>query len=118
MSGSTSRRKGNRAEVAVVNLLREHGYDVETSRAARGGYQSGADIVGDFPMVIEVKNQSRLDLPAWWAQAQYQANEALPVVIHKRVGKSDPAEWWVTMDVTTLLRLLSESKTVSEISET
>ena len=116
MSGATSRRKGNRAEVDVVNLLRSHGYDVETSRSARGGYQSGADILGDFPMVIEVKNQAKLDLAGWWAQASYQANGALPVVIHKRVGKSDPAEWWVTMDVQTLLRLLGESETVSEIS--
>ena len=115
MSGATSRRKGNRAEVEVVNLLRSHGYDVETSRSARGGYQSGADILGDFPMVIEVKNQAKLDLAGWWAQASYQANGALPVVIHKRVGKSDPAEWWVTMDVQTLLRLLGESETVSEI---
>ena len=115
MSGATSRRKGNRAEVDVVNLLRSHGYDVETSRSVRGGYQSGADILGDFPMVIEVKNQAKLDLAGWWAQASYQANGALPVVIHKRVGKSDPAEWWVTMDVQTLLRLLGESETVSEI---
>lgn len=116
MSGSTSRRKGNRAEVEIVRLLRDHGYDVETSRAARGGYQSGADIVGDFPLVVEVKNQARVDLPGWWAQAEYQANGGLPVVIHKRVGKSDPAEWWATMDVSTLLRLLNESKTVSDIS--
>lgn len=115
MSGSASRRKGNRAEVEVVNLLRKHGYQVETSRAARGGYQSGADIVGDFPMVIEVKNQAKLDLSGWWAQAEYQANGKLPVVIHKRVGKSDPAEWWVTMDVQTLLRLLGDSEAVSEI---
>lgn len=108
MSGSASRRKGNRAEVEVVRLLREHGYEVETSRAARGGFQSGADIVGDFPMVIEVKNQTRIDLAGWWAQAQYQANGKPAVVIHKRVGKANPAEWWVTMDVATLLRMLGD----------
>lgn len=108
MSGSASRRKGNRAEVEVVRLLREHGYEVETSRAARGGFQSGADIVGDFPMVIEVKNQARMDLAGWWAQAQYQANGKPAVVIHKRVGKANPADWWVTMDVATLLRMLGD----------
>lgn len=108
MSGSASRRKGNRAEVEVVRLLREHGYEVETSRAARGGFQSGADIVGDFPMVIEVKNQARMDLAGWWAQAEYQANGKPAVVIHKRVGKANPADWWVTMDVATLLRMLGD----------
>jgi hypothetical protein len=113
MSGSSARRKGNRAEVDVVRVLREHGYNVETSRAARGGYQSGADIVGDFPMVVEVKNQQKLDLAGWWTQAEYQANGKLPVVIHKRVGKGDPEDWWVTMDLRTLLRLLNESEDVS-----
>lgn len=108
MSGSTSRRKGNRAEVEVVRILREHGYNVETSRAARGGFQSGADIVGDFPMSVEVKNQARIDLAGWWAQAQYQANGQPAVVIHKRVGKSNPEDWWVAMDVATLLRMLKD----------
>lgn len=120
MSGATSRRKGNRAEVEVVNTLRRYGYDVQTSRAARGGYQSGADIVGDFPASIEVKNQARLDLAGWWAQAEYQSNGEPAVVIHKRVGKSDPDDWWVTMDLRTLVRLLTqklddESEAVQEI---
>lgn len=107
MSGASSRRKGNRAEVEVARALREAGYEAETSRAARGGYQIGADIISDFPAVIEVKNQARLDLAGWWNQAQYQANGKPAVVIHKRVGKADPEDWWCTMDVRTLLRLLA-----------
>ena len=87
MSGSASRRKGNRAEVEVVRVLRDHGYEAETSRAARGGYQSGEDIISDFPASIEVKNQARLDLAGWWAQAEYQANGRPAVVVHKRVGR-------------------------------
>ena len=107
MSGAGSRRKGNRAEVEVVRVLREAGYRAETSRANRGGFQSGEDIVSDFPASIEVKNQARLDLAGWWAQAEYQANGKPAVVIHKRVGKGQAEDWWVTMDVRTLLRLLN-----------
>ena len=106
MSGASSRRKGNKAEVDVVNYLKAHGYDVETSRNARGGTQKGADILGDFPAAVEVKNQTRTDLAGWWAQAVEQAGDGDAVVVHKRVGKADPGEWWVTMDLQTLVRLL------------
>lgn len=110
--GAAERRKGNKAEVDVVRVLRAHGYDVQTSRAARGGYQSGEDIVGDFPLSLEIKNHKALDLAGWWAQAQYQAAGRPAAVVHKRVGKADPAEWWVTMDLQTLLRLLGDSETI------
>ena len=108
MSGAGSRRKGNRAEVEVVRVLREWGWIAETSRNARGGFQSGEDIVTDFPASIEVKNQARMDLAGWWAQAEYQANGRPPVVVHKRVGKANAEDWWVTMDLRTLLRLLDD----------
>ena len=106
MSGAASRRKGNRAEVEVVRVLREAGYLADTSRAVRGGYQIGADIVSDFPAVIEVKNQTRLDLSGWWAQATEQADGEPAIVVHKRVGKSAAEDWWVTMDVKTLIALV------------
>ena len=109
MSGSASRRKGNRAEVAVVNYLKSHGYDVETSRNARGGTQKGVDVLGDFPAAVEVKNQVRMDLAGWWSQAVEQAGGGNAVVVHKRVGKGDPADWWVTMDLATLVRLLNDA---------
>ncbi len=92
----------------VVRVLREAGFEAETSRASRGGYQSGEDIISDFPASIEVKNQTRMDLAGWWKQAEEQAGKKPPVVIHKRVGKSAAEDWWVTMDVRTLLRLLGD----------
>jgi hypothetical protein len=106
MSGASSRRKGNAAEVAVVAALERAGWTAVTSRAARGGYQAGEDIVTNFPCSIEVKNQARLDLAGWWAQAVEQAGDKPPVVIHKRVGKSEPEQWWVTMSFETLLAIV------------
>jgi hypothetical protein len=106
MSGNSSRRKGNAAEVEVVHALERAGFRAMSSRAARGGYQSGEDIVTNFPLSIEVKNQTRLDLPGWWRQAQEQAGDILPVVIHKRVGKARAEDWWATMDFQTLMDLV------------
>ena len=114
MSGAASRRKGNRAEVEVVRVLREAGYSAETSRATRGGYQTGEDIITDFPASIEVKNQTRLDLAGWWTQAVEQAGDRPAVVVHKRVGKGKAGEWWVTMDLDTLIGLLSDSAAASD----
>ncbi len=111
MSGASSRRKGNRAEVEVVHVLREAGFAAETSRAARGGYQSGEDIVTDFPASIEVKNQTRLDLAGWYEQAKAQAYGKPAMVVHKRVGKGQAREWWVTMTLDDLLRLVEPWET-------
>jgi hypothetical protein len=105
VSGSTSRRKGNRAEVEVAAALRRAGWDAVTSRAANGT-QGGADILTDFPMVVEVKDVVRTDLSGWWAQAQAQAGDDLPVVIHKRRGRARAEDWWVCMDLHTLLALV------------
>ena len=106
MSGASSRRKGNAAEVEVVKALERAGWTAVTSRAARGGFQLGEDIITDFPASIEVKNHTRLDLSGWWGQAVEQAGDKPPVVIHKRVGKGKAEDWWVTMDVATLFRLV------------
>lgn len=106
MSGATSRRKGNKAEVDVVHALQRRGYEAETSRSARGGFQKGPDIVSDFPAAIEVKNRAKMELAEWWKQATEQAHGAPAIVIHKRVGKGDPEDWWVTMDLRNLFDLL------------
>jgi hypothetical protein len=108
VNGATSRRKGNQAEVEVCKALQRAGWEAVTSRAARGGFQAGEDIVTDFPASVEVKNHVKLDLAGWWAQAVEQAGEKPPVVVHKRVGKSAPEQWWVTMDLATLLRLVGK----------
>ena len=90
----------------MANYLKARGWDVETSRNSRGGTQKGADILGDFPLAVEVKNQTRVDLPAWWRQAKEQAGDGLGVIVHKRVGSQEPGEWWATMDLETLADLV------------
>jgi hypothetical protein len=107
MSGASSRRKGNRAELAVVKTLKAWGWHAKTSRAT-SGMQKGCDIVTDAPVSIEVKDRAALDLSGWLAQAERNATEDAPgVVWHKRRGKANPEEWYVTMSGETLMRLLN-----------
>ena len=108
MTGASSRRKGNRAELAVVAVLRRHGWQAKTSRAT-SGMQKGCDIVTDAPVSIEVKDRGTLDLSGWLRQAEANATDDAPgVVWHKRRGHADPEGWYVTMSGETLMRLLAD----------
>jgi Holliday junction resolvase len=106
VNGATSRRKGNSAEVEVCHALERAGWQAITSRAARGGYQSGEDIITNLPVSIEVKNHAKVELSAWWKQAQEQAGEKPPIVVHKRRGHAKAENWWVTLDLETFLQIV------------
>jgi hypothetical protein len=104
--GASERRKGKRAEQDVARYLRENGYEAVTTRAA-SGYQSGYDIATDLPLAIEVKDHQRMDLSGWLEQAEQNATPERPgVVWHKRRGRPDPGDWYVTMSGATLLTLM------------
>lgn len=108
MSGSSSRRKGNRAELSVAKLLRSMGWSARTSRSVQG-VQGGADLITDCPLSIEVKDHARMELAGWLDQAVAQAEPGRPgVVFHHRRGKGNPADWYATMRVSDLLGLLRQ----------
>ena len=106
MSGSTSRRKGSRAEVAVVHALRRAGWDADTSRNVLEGRRTGDDVVWDGPCSIEVKDVARMDLSGWLIQAEANAGERVPIVVHKKRGKAKAEDWYCTLTFGDLLRLL------------
>lgn len=107
--GSYERRKGNTAERAVAQVLRDWGWQAVTSRSTNGT-QDGMDIISDTPLAIEVKNQVRLDLSAWTKQAAENALDKVPVVWHKKRGEANPENWYVTMEGVELLKLLEMIK--------
>ena len=106
MSGSTSRRKGSRAEVAVVHALRAVGWAADTSRNVLEGRRTGDDIVWDGPASIEVKDVAKMDLAGWLRQAQDNAGGMPAVVWHKRRGVADAAGWYVTCSAADWLRMI------------
>jgi hypothetical protein len=108
VSGATSRRKGSRAEVAVVHALRRAGWTADTSRNVLDGRRTGDDIVWDGPASIEVKDVARLELAAWLKQAEEQAGGRPAVVWHKKRGTAEPEGWYVTMSGADFLRLIGD----------
>jgi hypothetical protein len=108
VSGATSRRKGSRAEVAVVHALRQAGWDADTSRNVLDGRRTGDDVVWDGPASIEVKDVTKLDLSGWLRQAQENAGGRPAVVWHKKRGKADAAEWYCTLSAKDFLRLIGD----------
>ena len=71
--------------------------------------------------ILELKNVSRQDLPGWVAEAQCEAinydksvvgkssGRCIGVVVHKRKGKGDPAQQWVTMELGDFMDLVNET---------
>lgn len=88
--------KGYRGERAVELLWHDLGRPVTRPRA--GAAQDVGDLLG-LPLVVSVKNCTRVDLAGWVTGMQAQMVHAgLPVgvVWHKRRGKADPRDWYVT----------------------
>ena len=107
MSGKSSRRKGSRAELAVVHALRRAGWQAETTRNAMAGKRLGEDIAWDGPASIEVKDHAKMDLAGWLRQAQDNAGDRPAVVWHKKRGTADAEGWYVTMSGEDFLSLIA-----------
>lgn len=110
MSGAMSRRKGHvyqsgsrdwwRAQAPVSDVLELGGAGAETT--------DYLVVAGRLMLSVEAKNQQAMALAAWVDQAVRQAPaNCVPVVHHKRKGKGDHAEDYVTMRAGDLARLLA-----------
>lgn len=100
--------KGDAAEREVTRYLQGSGFTA--SRIPAGSNADIGDIWLPPPLpAIQVKNVARIDLSGWCDQVAKQALNAdreHGVVVHKRRGKSDPGDWYVTMTLETLTKLL------------
>jgi len=111
---STQRQKGTRLERAVADYLAAALSDDRVDRMPLHGKGDRGDIAGvrtvmGEKVAVEVKNHARLNLAGWVTEAETEAGNAdaaLGVVIHKRVGKGKPADQYVTMSLASFAVLL------------
>ena len=93
---SSEKRKGNAAERAVVDYLKTHGFP-QARRTQAGTRHDIGDIDGVFDTAIEVKNHARIALAEWLTQLEAEMTAkgvSNGVVVVKRRGKSNPADWY------------------------
>lgn len=91
--------------------------DDRIDRRVKTGAADKGDIAGiryhGHRIVLECKNQGRLDLAGWYAEAETERDndDALAgLVVHKRRGTAKPERQWVTMSLGDLARLLREAQ--------
>ena len=106
-------KKGPLAEKQVVDFLVANGFPA-AERRVMGGKHDRGDVAGIPGLVVEVKNQAKLTLAEWVDEASHEAIIPatgaldLAVVWHKRRGRGQPGDWYVTMDGWTFLEFLKE----------
>ena len=96
-----SKQKGRDGENAVVNTLRQAFPWLRfIERKRLTGSQDQGDITGIPGVTIEVKNAKTMALASWVDQTEAEkanAGNDIGVCWHKRKGKTDPLDWYVTM---------------------
>ena len=100
-----SKQKGARYEREVASLLRNHGYEARRSVQYSGRVEESADVVGLPYIHIECKHYANRAFDYdWLDQAKRDANDNIPVVIHR----TDNHRNLVTMDFEDWMRIYTE----------
>lgn len=97
------RSKGNRAELAVIEILKAHGW-LGARRNWQSGGQGGGDIVGGpADCSIEIKHHEAVRIWDWIAQCEAAARPTeTPVVVFRR----NRSGWYACLPLDELLPLL------------
>ena len=110
---ASAKKAGTQMETLVAGYLNRH-VDDRIERRRLTGSKDRGDIAGlrhmGEPVAIEVKNTSRINLGAWATEAEIargNSDSVAGIVVHKRHGKGQPADQWVTMTLGDLVALLT-----------
>lgn len=111
---SANKAKGTRLERQAADYLAEQLDDDRIDRMPLHGKGDRGDIAGvrtvlGEKVTVECKNHNRLELAQWVKEAETERGNAdahAAIVIHKRRGKGDPGDQYVTMTLRDLAVLL------------
>lgn len=99
------KRRGAQTQALVADFLKANGWRYATDA---GAGRQGIDILGCPGLAIEVKARRDLNLTGWLKQATANADEALPLVVHRPdgYGPASIADWPVTFRLEDAVQLL------------
>jgi len=111
---ASAKKAGSRFETLVATYLAEALSDDRIERRARTGAKDRGDIAGVRHMgarvVVECKDCARPALAQWAAEAEIERGNddaVAGLIVHKRHGRGDPADQWVTCTLGDLVALLT-----------
>ena len=96
---SPQKRKGSAAELSVAKWLRKLGW-IHAERSRAGWTDDRGDIDGMPGVVVEVKNEKRIDLPGYLRELEVEIANAQAwtgTVIVKRRGSMNVDDWYAVM---------------------
>jgi hypothetical protein len=113
-SRASARAAGSRFERAIADHLATH-IDDRIDRRVKTGAKDRGDIGGlrtthGQRVVIECKDTARISLGTWANEAEVERgnDDAIAgITAHKRTGKGNPGEQWITMTVDDLIGLMT-----------
>lgn len=112
-SRTSAKKAGSKFERDVADYLAEHVDDRIDRRVKTGALDKG-DIGGlrvhGQRVVVECKDTARINLGGWASETETERvnDEALAgVFIHKRHGKGQPGDQWVTLTLRDLVSLIT-----------
>lgn len=108
----SAKAAGSRFEREIADCLAQH-VDDRIDRRVKTGSKDRGDIGGvrlhGQRIVLECKNTARINLAGWMAETDDERgnDDALAgLIVHKRHGKGDPLDQWVTLTVRELVAIL------------
>ena len=112
-SRRSARQAGSRFEREIADYLAEH-VDDRIDRRVKTGAKDKGDIANLRHMgqriVVECKNTSRINLGTWANETEIQRGNddaGAGLIVHKRHGKGQPGDQWVTMTLDDLIALIT-----------
>ena len=112
-SNASAKKAGTKFERDVADYLAEH-VDDRIDRRVKTGAKDKGDIAGlrvhGQRVVVECKDTARINLGGWAKEAEEERvnDSALAAIIaHKRHGKGQPEDQWVTLTLRDLVALIT-----------
>lgn len=106
---AAARRKGRTFQTAVRNWWADQGFTVVEPGSA--GMEATDVVLIDAKVSVEAKNHKAMDLAGWLDQALRQAIPGTTAIVHhKRRGKADIGDCYVTLRAADLAFLLGGSE--------
>lgn len=115
---SRSKQKGTAFETTIVRYLSGRLGDERIMRMPLNGAKDRGDIAGIRTLLgervaVECKNVARMNLGGWISEAEVERGNAdakVGVVIHKRAGKGQARDQYVTLTVEDFAVLLGADR--------